>query len=136
VWCETMTKMKSWCEFLHTPRPFVDGLRWAYPVHYHSLWPSFLVRRYHISFARARQPGVLDDNRREGEGNIARVIELEAPVWEIVETQSGQMILDDQSRAITQPLQCFLVGKSKVEPLRRITSCWSSLPTGARGPSI
>jgi hypothetical protein len=28
------------------------------------------------------------------------------------------MILDDQPRAITQPLQCVLVGKSKVEPLQ------------------
>jgi hypothetical protein len=43
------------------------------------------------------------------------------------------MILDDQPRAITQPLQCVLVGKSKVEPLQEgITTCWSSLPPVAR----
>jgi hypothetical protein len=58
------------------------------------------------------------DARREGEGNTARILELEAPVWKIVETQGGQMILDDQPRAITQPLQCVLVGRSKVEPLQ------------------
>lgn len=67
-------------------------------------------------FAKAGRPDVLS-SQREGEGIAAPTLELEAPVWEISDTQGEEMILDEQRRPLTQPVQCVVVGKSKTEPL-------------------
>ncbi|TRX89459.1 hypothetical protein FHL15_009628 [Xylaria flabelliformis] len=41
-------------------------------------------------------------------------LELEAPVWNLIDAEGGQRILDDPSRALDWPIQCVILGKSKM----------------------
>jgi hypothetical protein len=71
-------------------------------------------------FTKARHP----DTRPGGGGTTTPDLELEAPVWEIVNTEGGQVFLDDPVSTVEQPLYCVIVGKSKIEASNEQQRYW------------
>jgi len=63
-------------------------------------------------FTRTQSPEV----QREHEGITTQTFELKAPVWQIahLDLQSEWVILDEQDRTFADPLQCVVIGKSKM----------------------
>jgi hypothetical protein len=64
-------------------------------------------------FVKAVQPGA--SGQIESEELSVSPLEIRAPCWDIVDTNGGRMVLDDQNRQFTETLQCAVVGKSKAE---------------------
>jgi hypothetical protein len=52
-------------------------------------------------------------NRFDGDDERAKPLGIEARVWDIVEPDSRQLILDEPGRNFAQPLKCVVVGTSK-----------------------
>lgn len=68
-------------------------------------------------FIKFSQVNTLGNGHQEGEDIAAQVPELEAPVWDLVDTRDGQMVLDEPRRTLSYPIQCIIVGKSKGKSL-------------------
>lgn len=69
-------------------------------------------------FTRVGHSGVLGKIHGNDDAMDASALELEAPVLEVADTEGAQVILDDSSRTLDQPLNCVVVGKSKTEPMQ------------------
>ncbi|KAI1420106.1 hypothetical protein F5Y12DRAFT_792268 [Xylaria sp. FL1777] len=74
-----------------------------------------------------------EDGRRDAVGNgdlrgkgviATSPLELEAPVWNLLDAESGERIMDDPDRAFDQPIQCVVLGKSKVPPVDESQVHW------------
>ncbi|KAI1281190.1 heterokaryon incompatibility protein-domain-containing protein [Xylaria sp. FL0933] len=51
-------------------------------------------------------------------------LELQAPVWNLLDAESGQRIMDDPYRVFDQPVQCVVLGKSKTSSLDESQVHW------------
>jgi hypothetical protein len=69
-------------------------------------------------FAGAGQTDFLGNSRLDRNNMGTSALDLEAPVWEVVNTEGAKVILDDPHRTLDQPLHCVVVGKSKTEPMQ------------------
>jgi hypothetical protein len=66
----------------------------------------------------------MSGNRRSEKGVVTSLLELEAPVWDLLDTEGGQRIMDDPYRTFSHPIQCIILGKSKMQPVDESQSHW------------
>ncbi|KAI0107272.1 hypothetical protein GGR51DRAFT_571210 [Nemania sp. FL0031] len=51
-------------------------------------------------------------------------LELEAPIWNLLDTKSGERIMDNQDRTFERPVQCVILGHRKMEPISDTQRYW------------
>jgi hypothetical protein len=62
---------------------------------------------------------------RTGDEHIAiSPLELEAPVWDLLDAEDGQRIMDEPGRDFDQPIQCVVLGQSKTQPVVESQMHW------------
>ncbi|KAH7156589.1 hypothetical protein EDB81DRAFT_928634 [Dactylonectria macrodidyma] len=66
-------------------------------------------------FTKASRRSVLGKKQHDDRGASGHILELEAPVWNLVSAPAGSIILDSLDHTSIQPTKCVVVGKSKAE---------------------
>ncbi|KAK5630875.1 hypothetical protein RRF57_006590 [Xylaria bambusicola] len=51
-------------------------------------------------------------------------LELEAPVWNLLDAENGERMMDNPGRTLDHPIQCVILGKSKMPPMDESQVHW------------
>ncbi|KAI0858191.1 hypothetical protein F4860DRAFT_505517 [Xylaria cubensis] len=127
LWQRAGDTLKSITSFRDAPVPSWSWMAYDGPIRYLTVpfgdvtWCENIISPF--SKDGSRNAVVSGDFR--GDKVIAtRPLELEAPVWKLIDAESGQRIMDDPSRAFDHPIQCVVLGKSKMPPMDESQVHW------------
>ncbi|GAP88441.2 putative tol-like protein [Rosellinia necatrix] len=115
LWRRAGNTLKAITSFRYSPVPSWSWMAYDGAIKYVDVplgkvaWSDNIIS----PFSRdGNQNGVSGDVKG---GNVIATspLELEAPVWELLDADGGRRIMDDPGRAFDQPIKCVILGKSK-----------------------
>ncbi|KAI0908761.1 hypothetical protein F4823DRAFT_639853 [Ustulina deusta] len=127
LWQRAGDTLKSITSFRDAPVPSWSWMAYDGPVRYLTVpfgevtWSENIIS----PFSKDSSRNAVVSGAFRGDKVIATSpLELEAPVWNLLDAESGQRIMDDPGRAFDQPIQCVVLGKSKMPPVDESQVHW------------
>ncbi|KAI0185042.1 hypothetical protein EV127DRAFT_515589 [Xylaria flabelliformis] len=127
LWQRAGDTLKSITSFRDAPVPSWSWMAYDGPIRYLTVpfgdvtWCENIISPFSKDGSRN---AVLSGDFRGDKVIATRPLELEAPVWNLIDAESGQRIMDNPSRAFDHPIQCVVLGKSKMPPMDESQVHW------------
>ncbi|KAI1734660.1 hypothetical protein F4680DRAFT_470682 [Xylaria scruposa] len=127
LWQRADNALKSITSFRDAPVPSWSWMAYDGPIRYLTVpfgevtWCENIISPFSKDTSRN---AVVSGDLRGNEVIETSPLELEAPVWNLIDAESGQRIMDDPGRAFDRPIQCVVLGKSKMPPVDESQVHW------------
>ncbi|KAI0543765.1 hypothetical protein F4679DRAFT_577374 [Xylaria curta] len=127
LWQRADEALKSITSFRDAPVPSWSWMAYDGPIRYLTvpfgevMWCETIISPFSKDGSR---DAVVSGDLRSDRVIATSPLELEAPVWNLIDAESGQRIMDDPSRAFDRPVQCVVLGKSKMPPVDESQVHW------------
>ncbi|KAI8952093.1 hypothetical protein F4801DRAFT_589163 [Xylaria longipes] len=127
LWQRAGDTLKSITSFRDAPVPSWSWMAYDGPIRYLTVpfgevtWSENIISPFSKDGSRN---AVVSGDLRGDKVIATSPLELKAPVWNLLDAESGQRIMDDPGRAFDQPIQCVVLGKSKMPPVDESQVHW------------
>ncbi|KAJ2995681.1 hypothetical protein NUW58_g1203 [Xylaria curta] len=127
LWQRAGESLKHITSFRDTPVPSWSWMAYDGPIRYLTApfgevaWSEDIISPFSPD---GNRNGSMSGDKRGEKDAATSPLELEAPVWGLLDTESGQRIMDDPDRTFDHPIQCVVLGKSKMQPVDEPHSHW------------
>jgi hypothetical protein len=126
LWQRAGNSLKAITSFRNVRVPSWSWMAYNGPIRYLAVPFGAVAWSEHVvsPFSRDGKQDVVAGNGRGMEHIAGSPLELEAPVWDLLDAESGQRVMDEPSRSFSRPILCVILGKSKISSMEESRTHW------------